>query len=83
MSDARANWDEIRWDPARWDRWRDGVVQEVRNLCVELRHTALADFDWEAWRPLFDAGLSPEVAVNEAMSSRASAANEATMEEVA
>jgi len=50
-----------------WTDWRQGVVAVIR---TEFRgifdQIDDADIDWEAWRPLFDEGRSPQAAVDKA-----------------
>lgn len=53
--------------PDAWAQWRDQVVAVIRADFPEvLQDVGLDDIDWEAWRPLFDRGHSPQVAVDRA-----------------
>jgi len=53
----------------KWEQWQQSVVNTVRTelgaLFSSVQHK---DFDWEAWRALYDKGYTPKVAVNEAFS---------------
>jgi hypothetical protein len=50
-----------------WASWREQVVSVIRADFREiLQDVGLDDIDWDAWRPLFDAGLSPRRAVDNA-----------------
>jgi hypothetical protein len=53
-----------------WSRWQDDVViairREFRELFSSVHHN---DFDWDAWRPLFDEGYPALTAVQHALSS--------------
>jgi len=54
-------------EPDHWAQWRDAVVAVVRADFPEvLQDVGLDDIDWEAWRPLYDRGYSPQVAVDHA-----------------
>jgi hypothetical protein len=50
-----------------WQQWRAGVVAVIRydfrDVLDDVRDT---DIDWDAWRPLFDEGRSPQAAVDRA-----------------
>ncbi|HTE40125.1 MAG TPA: hypothetical protein VK629_04800 [Steroidobacteraceae bacterium] len=47
-----------------WHRWQLRVVTVIRNHLSEiLSDVHKEDIDWDAWRPFFDAGLSPRTAV--------------------
>lgn len=55
--------------PANWWYWQQGVVATVRRRYPGLFPSLeSADIDWEAWRPLFEAGCAPAVAVTQALS---------------
>lgn len=48
-----------------WTRWRRQVVLEIRAVFPEvLQDIGDADIDWDAWRPLFEQGLTPVAAVD-------------------
>ena len=53
-----------------WSQWQDEVVlviqHEFRELFAAVHHD---DFDWSAWRPLFDVGFPALTAVEHALSS--------------
>jgi len=49
-------------------RWQADVVQVIRREYVDiLGEVALDDIDWDAWRPLYDEGRTPEQAVSSAL----------------
>ncbi|MFL6576412.1 MAG: hypothetical protein ACJ8MR_07335 [Povalibacter sp.] len=53
------------FDP--WATWRHQVVVVIRAEFPEiLQDVGHDDIDWDAWRPLFDQGLSPTQAVDDA-----------------
>jgi hypothetical protein len=57
-------------DPSQlgWDQWREAIVTLLRTeLSDTLRHIGLDDVEWDAWRCLFEAGHSPQAAVNRAL----------------
>jgi hypothetical protein len=50
-----------------WTDWRQGVVAVIRTEFRDIfNEIDDADIDWEAWRPLFDEGRSPQAAVDKA-----------------
>lgn len=50
-----------------WLVWKQGVVVAIREfLGGTLSEVSEEDVDWDAWRPLFDSGLSPAGAVDRA-----------------
>jgi hypothetical protein len=50
-----------------WQRWQRRVVTVIRNHLSEvLSDVRQEDIDWDAWRPFFEAGLSPHTAVEAA-----------------
>jgi len=50
-----------------WRDWRQGVVAVIRTEFRDIfDQIDDADIDWEAWRPLFDEGRSPQAAVDKA-----------------
>jgi hypothetical protein len=50
-----------------WHRWQLRVVTVIRNHLSEiLNDVGKEDIDWEAWRPFYEAGLSPRTAVEAA-----------------
>jgi hypothetical protein len=52
-----------------WNEWQIDVIEVVRQEFSSIFHNVHRDdFDWDAWRPLFDDGHDPEDAVNEALS---------------
>lgn len=53
----------------KWEHWQRNVIAIVRRELSDLfAKVTLEDFDWEAWRVLYDKGYTPAVAVNEAFS---------------
>ncbi len=53
--------------PDAWGEWRRGVVKVLRReFSGVLGAVNENDVDWDAWRPLFDQGRSPEAAVDHA-----------------
>ena len=53
------------FDP--WAQWRQQVVAIIRAEYPEvLQDINQEDIDWDAWRPLFDQGLSAPRAVDDA-----------------
>ena len=53
------------FDP--WAQWRQQVVAVIRTEFPEvLQDIDQEDIDWDAWRPLFDQGLSAPRAVDDA-----------------
>ncbi len=50
-----------------WALWRTQVVSIIREDFPEiLQDIDHDDIDWEAWRSLFDQGLNPRAAVDDA-----------------
>jgi len=50
-----------------WLQWRAGVVAVIRfDFSDVLEEVADNDIDWDAWRPLYDEGRSPQAAVDRA-----------------
>jgi hypothetical protein len=50
-----------------WTQWRQGVVTAIRNDFPEvLQDIGENDIDWDAWRPYYDKGHSPQEAVDQA-----------------
>jgi hypothetical protein len=50
-----------------WQKWRTGVVAVIRyDFSDVLNDVGEADIDWDAWRPLFDEGRTPQAAVDRA-----------------
>jgi hypothetical protein len=50
-----------------WQQGRTGVVAVIRyDFRDVLNDVGEADIDWEAWRPLFDEGRTPQAAVDRA-----------------
>ena len=50
-----------------WSEWQQAVVQLIsQDFSDVLRQVSEADVDWEAWRPLYEQGLSPREAVADA-----------------
>jgi hypothetical protein len=47
--------------------WRRGVVIVIRDAFRGvLDHVSDNDIDWDAWRPLYEQGWSPQAAVDRA-----------------
>jgi hypothetical protein len=52
---------------AAWSEWRHAVIGVIRSEYAEvLDDVDEDDIDWDAWRPLYDEGLSPHAAVDHA-----------------
>jgi hypothetical protein len=50
-----------------WPEWQQAVVALIRrDLSDVLNEVREEDVDWDAWRPLYDQGLSPRAAVADA-----------------
>jgi hypothetical protein len=50
-----------------WYQWRAGVVDVIRcDFRDVLDQVDDSDVDWDAWRPLFEEGRSPQAAVDRA-----------------
>jgi hypothetical protein len=50
-----------------WTEWQKTVLQLIRRDFSEvLKDVSEQDVDWDAWRPLYEQGLSPRQAVAEA-----------------
>jgi hypothetical protein len=50
-----------------WTEWQQTVLQLIRRDFSEvLQEVGEQDVDWDAWRPLYDQGLTPRRAVAEA-----------------
>ena len=50
-----------------WFQWRASVVAIIRfDFSSVLPDIDDRDIDWDAWRPLFDEGRSPQCAVDRA-----------------
>jgi hypothetical protein len=50
-----------------WQQWRVGVVKVIRyDFRDVLDDVGEADIDWDAWRPLYDEGRTPQAAVDRA-----------------
>lgn len=50
-----------------WTEWQQTVLQLIRRDFSEvLKEVGEQDVDWDAWRPLYEQGLSPRKAVAEA-----------------
>jgi hypothetical protein len=50
-----------------WVQWRAGVVKVIRfDFRDVLDEVGDGDIDWEAWRPLYEEGRSPQAAVDRA-----------------
>ena len=53
--------------PQPWSSWQQQVIAAIRiNLRDVLDSVEEEDIDWDAWRPLFEAGRSPDAAVAQA-----------------
>ena len=50
-----------------WQQWRASVVAVIRfDFRDVLDNVGEADIDWDAWRPLYDEGRTPQAAVDRA-----------------
>jgi hypothetical protein len=55
-------------DTLSWTEWQQAVLQLIRrNFSEVLNEVGEQDVDWDAWRPLYEQGLSPRDAVAEAL----------------
>ena len=51
-----------------WEEWQAGVVTVLRADFHDVVHDISSeDIDWDAWRPLYDEGRSPQSAVSRAL----------------
>jgi hypothetical protein len=52
-----------------WQEWQQAVVSQIRRdfRQVLTEDVGAEDFDWDAWRPLYEQGLSPAQAVADAL----------------
>ncbi|MBL8272124.1 hypothetical protein [Steroidobacter sp.] len=54
-------------DTTTWYEWQGAVVNLIRtDLSEVLTEVGEQDVDWDAWRPLYEQGLSPREAVADA-----------------
>lgn len=54
-------------DLQSWYEWQQAVVKLIRrDLSEVLTEVGEEDVDWDAWRPLYEQGLSPADAVADA-----------------
>jgi len=54
-------------DTQTWLEWQQAVVQLIsKDFSDVLTEVGEEDVDWDAWRPLYDQGLSPRDAVADA-----------------
>lgn len=54
-------------DTQTWCKWQQAVVTLIREDFSEvLTQVEEDDVDWDAWRPLYEQGLSPRAAVADA-----------------
>jgi hypothetical protein len=50
-----------------WPEWQQAVIAAIRDDYAEvLDDVDEDDIDWDAWRPLYQEGLSPRAAVDHA-----------------
>jgi len=50
-----------------WTQWRQAVVIAIRSDFPEvLQDIGETDIDWDAWRPYYEQGHSPQSAVDQA-----------------
>jgi hypothetical protein len=50
-----------------WSEWQQAVVKLIREDFSEvLTQVGEEDVDWDAWRPLYEQGLTPREAVADA-----------------
>lgn len=50
-----------------WQQWRSAVVAVIRyDFHDVLDDVGEGDIDWDAWRPLYNEGRSPQAAVDRA-----------------
>ena len=52
-----------------WQEWQQAVVSQIRRdfRQVLTEDVGAEDFDWDAWRPFYEQGLSPAQAVVDAL----------------
>jgi hypothetical protein len=66
--DTSGSSDLIEVEMHAWSEWQQAVVGLIRRDFSEvLTEVGEDDVDWEAWRPLFEQGLSPRDAVADAL----------------
>lgn len=54
-------------DTQTWCEWQQAVVKLIReDFSGVLTEVKEEDVDWDAWRPLYEQGLSPRDAVADA-----------------
>lgn len=54
-------------DTKTWCEWQQAVVQLIgQDFSDVLTEVGEEDVDWDAWRPLYEQGLSPRAAVADA-----------------
>lgn len=54
-------------DTQSWHEWQHAVVKLIRRDFSEvLTEVGEDDVDWDAWRPLYEQGLTPREAVADA-----------------
>jgi hypothetical protein len=52
-----------------WPRWQTDIVNVLRyEYCDLFPLIRNSDIDWEAWKPLYDQGCSPRLAIEQAIS---------------
>ena len=57
---------DTRLEPG-WENWQHEVLDIIRSeYSLVLQEVSWHDVEWNAWRPLFDAGYSPSDAVQSA-----------------
>ncbi len=49
-----------------WYEWQREVVSTIRDFSEVLTEVREDDVDWDAWRPLYERGLSARAAVADA-----------------
>lgn len=50
-----------------WTQWKQDIVEIIRDDYRELFPCVQQDdLDWDAWKPLYDAGHAPSIAVGHA-----------------
>lgn len=52
-----------------WMQWKEEIIRVIRREYCELfPHVQHDDIDWEAWKPLYEQGCTPLMAVSTAFS---------------
>ena len=53
----------------KWKQWKDGVLYLMRTKYrMAFGDIKSSDMDWEAWKEMYDDGLTPDDAIQEEIS---------------